>query len=733
LQLFSSYNYSQGVSGKITNFDGIGLDKVAIYWRGSMDTTYSQKDGSYYIIKNSTYKTLIYSKPGYLVESLEVGGRETWNIQLMEDQVLPSVNITALSSASKFTDDVAKVEQLGIREIQRAACCSLAGCFSTNSNVDANTTNVITDAKELRILGLAGVYNQILIEGMPLIQGLTLPYGPSSYPGTMIEKIFISKGANSVLQGYENISGQINIDFHNVETAPKLFFNAFANSFGETQYNVNHMFKGRKSSNLTTFHLTTPAMIIDRDGDDFRDIVGTNRIAIFNRWQYRTLEDDRFSTSFAIRGLKEDRIGGQTNYKYADDKFSDKVYGQYVDIKHVEAYSKTNYQVNNRHAIILLTGAFIHDQNAVFGVKFMDGFQKYWNNSLYWDTYFGKSQHNIKFGYSNRINRLIETITFEKEILGLDYNGVYRTNYDVHGFFTEGKFNLNKCTILAGTRVDHHASYGWKFSPRILARWNVSDQSDIRISIGKGFRRVHLFSENQNILASNRKLILNNDLAPEEAWNMGANIIKYIFWGTQKITISGDIYQTYFLNQVFPEYDRVVNTIIVDNFFGRSITNSFQAEVKWEFTQLFDIKTSYNYLDAYRIKDEQKINLPFVSKNKWIANTSYRSRDDHWQFDMTYKYHGSRTLPDTRSYPIEFQMENISPSFSTLDLQFTRRWAHFQIYGGVENITDTRQEFPILGYQKPFGAFFDPSFNWGPTKGREYFLGIRYQIDQKKG
>ncbi|MBK8348550.1 MAG: TonB-dependent receptor plug domain-containing protein [Saprospiraceae bacterium] len=172
-------------------------------------------------------RMLILSYIGFTTEKLDVKAIKHWEVQLIEDATLAEVNIIAKGSATRFAEDVAKVEVLGVREIQRAACCSLAGCFSTNSNVDANVTNVVTDAKELRILGLSGVYNQVLVDGLPLIQGLAYPYGPNSYPGTMIEKIFVTKGANSVLQGFESISGQINMEFHQPETAPQIVSQCF--------------------------------------------------------------------------------------------------------------------------------------------------------------------------------------------------------------------------------------------------------------------------------------------------------------------------------------------------------------------------------------------------------------------------------------------------------------------------------------------------------------------------
>ncbi len=729
--MVSQVTFGQVITGKITNIFNEPIDQVMVLWKNESDGILSNEKGEFIIEKtNDSCSILVFKRVGFKTDELTVGERKYWSIQLFEDASLSEVTVTAKSSASRFTNDVAKVEALGVREIQRAACCSLAGCFRSNSNVDANTTNVVTDAKELRILGLAGVYNQILIEGHPLVQGIALPYGPGSYPGTMIEKIFITKGTNSVLQGFESISGQIGIDFHNADIAPKYFFNAFANSFGESQYNVNHMQKGRVTSNLTTLHYTSPATDIDRDKDGFRDIVKTKRFSAFNRWSYDNPEKPFIRTRIGVRYLNEQREGGLTTYDFPRDKASSEIYGQHVAINHGEAYTSNNFILNEKTSLILLSGAFLQNQQAYFGLKSYNANQFNATSSLYIDYYYGASNNNLKFGLSHRHNKLKEDIKFVKPISFLNYEGTYNTNYDISGVFAENKITIGIFTFLSGIRFDYHGSYGWKFTPRLLVRANVAEKDDIRFSIGKGFRRAHIFAENQYLLASNRDLDINQNLSPEEALNIGLNYLKYLKINETRWTISADLYHTYFFNQIFPDYNSIGNKALIDNNANTSISNSFSLENKFEFSQQFDIKVAYNFLDVYREKENIKEYLPFVSKHKITANTSYSVPKDDWQFDLTYRWFGSRTLPSTTEYPLEFKLPSNSPSYGMIDLQITRRWKALQIYGGIENITDFRQAFPILGSNKPFGEYFDPSFNWGPTKGREFFFGVRYKIEQ---
>ncbi|MGB4958933.1 MAG: TonB-dependent receptor, partial [Saprospiraceae bacterium] len=420
--------------------------------------------------------------------------------------------------------------------------------------------------------------------------------------------------------------------------------------------------------------------------------------------------------------------GGLTGFTKSDHLGTSIVYGQNVNINHGDVYTKTNYTVHDKASIIMLNSAFMHQQESYFGVKKYSGHQFNLTSSLYLDYYYGVKNHNVKIGISHRHNRLQEDISFNEPLPSLDYAGRYLTDYDIPGVFVENKLTLSKFTILTGLRMDHFGTSGWKVTPRLLVRAEVSPDTDIRFSIGKGFRVAHIFAENANLLASNRILKLSPNLLPEEAVNTGLNFIQTFHVKDINITLSGDAYFTFFQNQIFPDFDKEINTAIVDNFFGQSISKSFQLENKWIFSPQFDVKVAYNFLEVYRTVEGVRQDLPFVPTHKWSANTSYSTPDDHWQMDMTWRWISSKRLPATDSYPEQYQLPATSKPYQQLDFQLTRRWDDVQLYGGIENIFDFRQRFPILGYDKPFGEYFDPAFNWGPTKGREFYFGARYYL-----
>lgn len=722
---------AQDISGTVSNIFGEPLAGATVQWAESDEGISTNNEGEFIIRKNTAVQTtLIISYIGFKTERIDVGTITNWKIQLIEDNTLTEVNITAKGQATRYVDGVIKTEVLGRREIERAACCSLAGCFSTNASVDAAVTNVVTDAKELRILGLSGVYNQLLFDGMPLIQGNAFTFGASSYPGTMIQEIFVSKGANSVIQGYESISGQINIIPKSPEKAEKFFLNAFANSFGESQINANYIHKKGNWSNLTTVHGTLPATEVDGDGDGFQDVAKVKRFSAFNKWVYNNPENQKIRSQIGIRYWTENRQGGQTTYNPDVHIGGDSVYGQNIDINQVDIYGKLNYKLTERTSIIWVNSGFFHDQESVYGQKNYLANQKNGYSNLVLDHNFGANQHNWKTGLSLRYNRMEEDISFVANPLNLSYAGIYTNDYSVPGVFSEGIFYIGNWTLMGGVRVDKHANEGWKVTPRMLVRSELNENIDIRISAGKGYRRVHLFSERVNILASNRDIIFENDLNLEEAINIGLNLIYKFKIGEVNSTLSADGYLTYFQNQVFPDFDRVINQVFINNFTGDSQSQSIQIENKWEFSPQVDFKWGYNYQKAVREFGDEMLSLPLIPNHKFLAQTSIRNSDDSWQGDLTYKWTGSKRLPFTNNYPEKYQQPESSPSFSGLNVQLTKRWTTFEIYGGVENIFDFRQHFPILGSDEPFGQFFDSNFNWGPSKGREYYLGVRYKIPQ---
>lgn len=728
--LFPVLLSAQTITGKVTDTDNKALVGANIYWINTTMGTTSDETGAFDLSSEGIEdKQLIISFVGYQSDTLLVTNQSEIVVQLNEF-VLNNVVVTGNRFGIYIpTVAAAKTEIISKTELKKAACCDLAGCFETQITVQPQTTNVVTNAKELRILGLSGVYNQVLVDGFPMIQGLSYTYGISSIPGTLVDNIYVAKGANSVLQGYESISGQVNVITADPATADKLFLNVYANSFLEKQFNAHSAFKKNKWSNVTAFHAVLPAKERDKDEDTFLDLPQLNRYMVMNKWSYGDPAENGLKSTMAVRFLKEKRVGGQVNFDPKTDKGSNEIYGQTVDITQPEMWAKIGYRFNENQAIRLKASAFFQDQNSYFGTAKYDAQQANVYANLQFDQDYAKV-HNVKMGLSHRFLNLEEDIVFTDETLPRTYDGNYQRTEHISGIFAENsmQFLNNKMNWMLGMRVDYHNEFGLQFTPRTLLKYDVTDKMTLRGSVGKGWRTVNLFSENTRLLVSSRDIVFVEDLQPEEAWNYGVNVTQKFDNELVSGYVSADYYRTDFQNQIFPDYDSDPTKAIVQNFTETSVSNGFQVEAFVNIWERFDVKMGYNYLDVYRMVSEAKEQLPFNAKHKFLTTLSYRPLSDKFHIDMNVHWYGKKRLPNTANNPTEFQRPDFSEAYSLLAAQFTYNFKQFEFYTGCENIFDFRLEQPILSWEDPFSPYFDTSSVWGPTRGREFYLGVRFAL-----
>ena len=402
----------QTVSGKVTNAQDEPLIGASIYWLGTSIGTATDVDGKFELqSSNITNKQLVASFIGYGIDTIDVSKEEFVEFQLLTTASLDEIVVKARKDGIVISNlSPIKTEQITQAELSKSACCDLAGCFNTQSSVQAQTSNVITNSKELRILGLSGVYNQVLINGLPMIQGLSYTYGISSVPGTMVDNIYIAKGANSVLQGYESISGQINVITKNPQTADPLLLNAYVNSFGEKHFNANIAYNTGEWSHITAIHSVQPASKIDRDKDDFLDLTLLTRYSLSHTMQYGNEAEWGWFSKIGARFLNEKRIGGQLQYSESIPARSTDVYGQTVRLSQPEIWGKYGYNYDDYHSIVFQASAYHQDQNSSFGTLNYDAQQtNVYANAQYEYNY---SSHGLKTGLSLRYLNINEDIGF---------------------------------------------------------------------------------------------------------------------------------------------------------------------------------------------------------------------------------------------------------------------------------------------------------------------------------
>ncbi len=722
---------AQSLNGKVTDTKQQPLAGANVYWLNTTIGTSTNANGEFKISsQNIVKKRLIVSFVGYAPDTITITKQQYITIKLKETQALEEVTVTEGKPGTYISPvEPVKTEVITQTELTKAACCDLAGCFDSEGSVEPTTTNIVTNAKELRILGLSGVYNQILVDGMPLVQGLSYTYGISGIPGTLVNRINVAKGANSVLQGFEGISGQINVELKEPGNSEELLLNVYTNSFMEKQFNANLSHKWGKWGAIIAAHTTQPANKFDRDGDHFLDLPLLTRYSLYNKWKYSDDDSLGFNTQIGLRYLSEQRIGGQIGFNPETDKGSTNYYGQTVQIEQPEIYTKAGYRFNPHNKLAFISSGFYQKQDSWFGTTSYKAIQTSFYANLQYELKWS-GRHYLTTGFSYRYLNLDEDISFTKNTLNRTYNGRYLKKEMIPGIFAENIFHWrgDKAVLITGLRLDRHNVFGYFITPRALFKYELTESTTARVSAGTGYKTINLFSENINLLASSRDIIITGQLQPERAFNWGVNLSHNKYWENITATFGMDFYRTQFSNQIFPDYDTDPTKAIISNFTGTSVSNSFQAETSLKFYDVFDMKLTYNYLDVFQIIDGSKYVLPFNPKHKITSTLSYKPKSKKWHFDMNIHWYGEQMLANTTTNPIEYQTPVKSEPYTLVNAQFTKSWNQFEIYTGCENIFDFRQLRPIISWQEPFGPYFDTSNVWGPTRGREFYFGLRFKV-----
>ncbi|GGE19305.1 MULTISPECIES: TonB-dependent receptor [Sphingobacterium] len=727
------------VQGKIFGKDNQGetniLPGASVMWIGTSKGVSSNESGSFSINSDGVLdKRLIFSFAGYHTDTIKWEGQAYLSVTLdPKDNSLEIVEVNyRRPGIYSSVLSVGKTEIIGMKELSKAACCDLAGCFGTQASVQAHPTNAVTNAQELRLLGMSGVYNQVLFEGMPMIQGLSYTYGISTYPGTLVEAIHISKGSTSVLQGFESISGQINVQGRNPASAEKLYLNAYVNNFQEKHLNANLSWSAGKKKywhSLLALHTVQPAKRVDRNNDGFLDLPLLRRYMAYNKWEYNTGRETGLTAQMGWRIVHENRLGGQVGFRSPSDRGSTSVYGQSIRFSQPEIFFKSGYRFDERNAIQASLSGFYHDQQSWFGTLKYKATQAsaQFNVQHEWKW---QDRNLLKYGLSYRYQELDENIMMLDPSDTRTYGGDYLTRLRVPGIFAENTFETEdkKWSLMTGIRADRHQKYGWYATPRALAKFVINENHTFRASGGTGWRQVNLFSEQINLLSSSRNLIFEEELKPEKATTWGVSHTWNFWLGSANVVLSGDFYQTLFRNQFFPDYDSDPTKAFIRNFSGNSRSNGVQLEGSVQLVSGFELRTAYNYLDVYQIQQGEKFILPFNSKNRIMGALSYATPNEKWQFDANAHWYDRMRLPNTQPNPEPYRRPSVSEPYTTVNLQATAKMRQFEVYGGCENIGNYRQANPIIGADNPFGPYFDISSVWGPIRGREFYLGLRYRI-----
>ena len=726
------------IKGKImemtSNGNELPLMGANVLWEGTSVGSVSDKNGNFRLSYDKSYKTLVVSYVGFSAQKIDVINiKKFLKIILQPTDVLDDIIIKGrkkTSATSYITSQ--NISTISSKELLKAACCNLSESFETNPSIDVNFSDAVSGTKQIKMLGLNSPYVLITNENIPAVRGAAQVYGMSFIPGSWVESIQVTKGAGSVINGFESITGQINAELVKPLTDPKLFVNLYGSINGRLELNTH--LNTRLDSNWSTgfyIHADNRNQTFDKNKDSFLDMPLGKQINVMNKWQYTNLEKGLISF-INFRFLDDQKQTGQIDYNPSIHEFGSTVWGSEVDTKRFDFSAKFGY-VNPEVTFQSLGFQFAysyHDQEAYFGNRIYDINHKSVYTNLVYNSIISNTRHKIKTG-----------ITFSHDAYQeqVENNNFGRTENSIGGFFEYAFDNLENLNLTAGMRLDHHNLLGTFLTPRLHVRYTPWGKSALRFSIGRGKRSANIFAENQRIFASNRVVNIQNSngviygLDPEIAWNYGFSMLQGFTLFERKADLIFDFYRTDFQNQVVVDYETPTE-INFYNLNGESFASSLQIEFNYTPLERLDFKSAYKYYDVRTEYNSGELQKPLIPKQRFFTNISYETVSNKkgglWKFDSTYNWTGQQRFSSTLLNPIAFQLPAYSPTFSTLNAQITKVFSNqFEIYVGGENITNARQINPILGSENPFGSNFDGTFVYGPIFGSMYYAGLRFKLN----
>ncbi|WP_313385728.1 carboxypeptidase-like regulatory domain-containing protein [Chishuiella sp.] len=737
--LSAAITYAQtSLKGKITDQNNQPVIGAEVFWQSTDVSVLTDENGNFELEDYQPTSTL-----GVYYENQTTTFKELKNefqnitIQLDDnysDTNLKEVVVRDTSSSLKKSKFATNMTTMSGKELLKAACCNLAESFETNPSIDVNFSDAVTGNKQIKMLGLTSPYILIAEENIPNVRGASQAYGLSFTPGTWVESIQVTKGAGTVVNGFESISGQINTELIKPYNDVPLFVNVYGSTDARFEGNV-HLNKklNDKWSSTLFLHGNTRVAKNDMNHDGFLDNPLGHQINIMNRWQYQNLEKG-WVGFLSARYLTDQKQSGQLDFDKHRDKLTTNYWGSEINTNRVDLSSKIGYVFPEMpfQSMGLQTAFSYHKQDSYFGLNQYNIEQQSFYSNYIFSSIINNTKNKFSTGASFTYDRFKEFVALPTD-----------TNYDridnsVGTFFEYTYDNLKNFNMIAGLRADYHNRMGFFLTPRLHTRYTPVKGTTIKASIGRGKRINNIFAENQNLFASSRQFHILGDggkaygLDPEIAWNYGISVTQEFKLFGKNADVTADFYRTSFQNQIVTDIDYSAHQVRFYNLEGNSYANSLQLDFNYNPFKNFKIRTSYKYYDLSTDYETGKMQRPLQAKHRFFTNLEYETNQrngKNWRFDFTYNWLGKQRLPNALDNAPENRLPEYSNPFGTINAQITRVFSkRFEVYIGGENISNYRQHRVILGEDNPFGSNFDSSIVYAPIFGQMYYAGLRFSL-----
>ncbi len=666
------------------------------------------------------FRALSYEDDTLLIEP----GKEYYRTTLVDHVSQATVEIRARIPASAYSMiETQQVQLITRAELGKSACCNLGESFQANGSVDVTATDAATGSREIRLLGLAGRYSQLLTEKRPMTRGLSAIYGLNYIPGDWVESIQIAKGAGSVVDGYESMTGQINVEERKPFDSPPLHVNLYVNNFGRAEANVvsGWQFSPRVSTAVLA-HGEFRNTLNDPNEDGFLNVPNGHGLILQNRWHIQLKSN--LEMQFGGQYLEEDRIGGSNSFDPKTDKGSNQIWGLGINTRQISAFAKSGFTSQNRQfrsGGLILSG-FQHEMDSYFGLRTYEGLHQNFRASFTFQDFIQDTRYTYRAGGSFLYD------SFDEQV---DDSSFARTEA-VPGVFGEFTWKpKDGFSLVAGLRGDQHNLFGTLISPRLHVCWSPWEKTSLRLSGGRGYRTANPIAENIAVLASSRRIVSNISSQQEQSWTFGVGWVQQFSVGDRDASLVIDAYRTQFVQQLVADRE-IYNQLAFYTIQGGSFSNVAQIEANVEVLPRVDVRLAWRMQDVKTTFDGELREMPFTANQQGLVNFAWRNEPERWLADLTVALTGPQRLPSlagndrANSVPLE------SPAFLRINAQVTRKFGKtLEIYLGGENLGNYTQNLPVIAANEPFGPYFDASVAWGPLMGRMIYTGLRWDINKK--
>ena len=735
LLLMSTLVVGQTISGKTTAENGDEIPYANVYLKKTRIGT-SSNDTGFYELKNipEDNYTLIVSSIGYKTVAVKItitGDKKiTKNIVLLEDDSLDEIVISGTLRPVSKTNSPVPVEVYSPTFFRKNPTPSIFESLQNVNGVRPQLNCSVCNTGDIHINGLEGPYTFVLIDGMPLVSGLSTVYGLTGIPQALIERVEIVKGPASTLYGSEAVGGIINVITKKAANAPLLSTDIMASSWGEVNTDISMSYKASdKIQGLLGVNYFNFQNRIDNNSDNFTDLTLQNRISIFNKVNIERKSNKVFT--IAGRYVYEDRWGGEMNWE-KEFRGGNQIYGESIYTNRWETFG--TYELPTTENLSFQFSANGHYQDSYYGETSYDAEQLVGFGQLVYNKQLGK-KHDLLLGAAYRY-----TFYDDNTFATLNENGADNNPSVIHlpGVFAQDEISLtDRKKLLLGVRWDHNSMHGNIFSPRVNYKWNSKDKSNIiRLSAGNGFRVANVFTEDHAALTGARTVEFDGDLDPETSWNGNINYVKKINTENSFITIDASAFYTHFNNRILPDYETDPSKIIYANLEGTSVSQGISLNADLLFTNGLAINAGATLMEVSVTENGIKRKQLLTESFSGVWSISYKFSND-FSIDYTGNLYGPMRLPllgenDPR--------DEYSPWFSIQNIQLTKKFANsWELYGGVKNLLNfTPAANSINSADNPFDVgvntetnperAFDPSYVYTSNQGIRAFAGVRYTL-----